>query len=184
MEFSTSKLPFVVQPRSKPRLETIGTEESGQIQVERRGYLSAGERSFHQSNINQDETMKIMLRAARSIGEKRGLGMKEAYEVLRTALNSGDDSLWIEFNEEINDLMTELAKNKSTEEVVKAYCILAFRVSTDIEVEDVLEMHPDLINGLVELFNDEEARSVEKLNKEFGSEESDKGADILEAEKK
>jgi len=184
MEFSTSKLPFVVQPRNKPVLETLGTEESGQIQIERRGYLTAGERSFHQSNVSQDETMKIMLRAARSVGEKRGLGMKEAYEVLQKALNSGDDSLWIEFNDEINDLMAELNKTRATEDVVKAYCMLLFRVSGDLEVEDILGLHPDLIMALVGLFNDEEARSTEKLNKEFGVEESDKEADILEAEKK
>jgi hypothetical protein len=33
-----AKLPFVVEPRLKPIIEEIGSEESGKIQIERRGY--------------------------------------------------------------------------------------------------------------------------------------------------
>ena len=41
-------LPFVVEPRRKPIVERVGNEESGVIEIERRGYLTTGEKTFVQ----------------------------------------------------------------------------------------------------------------------------------------
>ena len=40
------KLPFVVAPKLKSKIETLGTEVSGKIEIERKGYLTVGEKGF------------------------------------------------------------------------------------------------------------------------------------------
>ena len=54
------KLPFVVQPRLKAIKERIGSEDAGYIEIERRGYLTSGEKSFVQQ-IQQQELKHLLL---------------------------------------------------------------------------------------------------------------------------
>jgi hypothetical protein len=40
------RLPFVVAPRLEPIVETVGTDESGKIEIIRRGHLTVAEKAF------------------------------------------------------------------------------------------------------------------------------------------
>ena len=65
-----AKLPFVVEPRLKPVLETIGSEDSGKIQVERRGYLTAGEKAFVGSSVSSNDVASVIIGIVRTIAKK------------------------------------------------------------------------------------------------------------------
>ena len=53
-------LPFVVQPRLQPIVEQVGTEESGIIEIERRGYLSVAEKAIAQQAVGGDDSVRKM----------------------------------------------------------------------------------------------------------------------------
>ena len=63
-----AKLPFIVEPRLKPITEVLGTEASGQIEIERKGFLSASEKSFMQVQAQTDDTTQRMVALTRKVG--------------------------------------------------------------------------------------------------------------------
>ena len=64
-----AKLPFVVEPRRKPEIVTIGTEDSGTIEIVRKGYLTAGEKAFMQSQSSNDTVLRSLLSLAREVAK-------------------------------------------------------------------------------------------------------------------
>jgi hypothetical protein len=184
-------LPFVVQPRRKPIVELIGSEESGQIEVERRGYLSTGEKAFVQQVQQFDNGTSEIITVSRRVARKYSLGMDKAYNLV-LAIISGlpveedADKVLIaiieeDFAEELTGVVRGLAAGQTREELIMAACMLRYRVNPDFEISEVSTVHPDIISGLAALYRDEESRSLEAFNteKEEGVKES-----IEEIEKK
>jgi hypothetical protein len=185
-------LPFVVQPRRQPILERVGSEESGQIEIERRGYLTAGEKSFVQQVQQFDNGTTEIVKVSRRVARKHGLGMDKAYNlVLGIISNSStkeDDDLVGEIEEEFAEDLANVIKSLSVsqvrEELVMAACLLRYRVNPDYEIADISTVHPDLINGLAKLYREEEARSIEAFKTKEDEEEASKAVSVEEAEKK
>lgn len=181
-----SRLPFVVQPRLKPQAEKVGSEEAGYIEIERRGYLTAGEMAFSQANGAAEAGVSEILGLARKIATKYGVDLKAAYQLAVGALGeSADDSaseypVLSDFGEELGDVMSNLMRQEHVKKHIKALCLLIYRVDDEITGTDVSELHPDLVDALAELFDDEEARSVEKLMDSMG--EGDEVAEVEDAE--
>ena len=73
-----SKLPFVVAPRANSRIELLGTEVSGQIEIERKGYLTVGEKSFMANVNSQDDVLQSVMKLSRTVAKKYKLGQQEA----------------------------------------------------------------------------------------------------------
>lgn len=164
-----TKLPFVVEPRLSPITELIGTEESGKIAVERRGYLTSGEKSFVQQVLQHDNSTGELINLARKVSKKIGLRLDEAYDlVLKVISNSaeGDEravTIENEFSEDISLVIQSLTNAQAKEELLTATCLLRYRVNDEIEVDDVVKLHPDIISGLAKLYKEEEAKSIERL---------------------
>lgn len=164
-----SGLPFVVQPKCKPITEYVGSEESGQIAIERRGYLSSGEKAFVQQALGVDETSIRVIGLSRKVAASRKMELNDAYQKVIGIVSgqlSGDEEcseIEAEYFDDFNDLLSHLANVQSKEQLLKALCMVQYRINPNLGVSDVLDLHPDIINGLVELYNDEEMRSTERL---------------------
>jgi hypothetical protein len=171
----TKGLPFVVQPKLKPIIEQIGSEESGKIEIERRGYLTSGEKAFVQQAVNYDSTPGLIIGLARQVSKDQSMGLEDAYQMCLRFMSGavGPEEYEIEqqYTEQLNELLKNLALLQSKEEILAATCLVKYRVDPDMDVADVMALHPDLITGLVELYRDEESRSMERLNNAMASDE-------------
>jgi hypothetical protein len=49
--------------------------------------------------------------------------------------------------------------------IISATCLLYFRISQDWTIEDTMEMHPDLVDSLYILFQEEDVKSTEAFEK-------------------
>jgi len=81
-----AKLPFVVQPRLKPIIETVGTEESGKIEIERRGFLSVAEKSMCQGMLQDSKGVNAVQAIARRIANGLAIDLVEALELVGKVL--------------------------------------------------------------------------------------------------
>lgn len=184
-----TKLPFVVSPRLKPVTEQIGSEDSGKIEIERYGYLTAGERSFMQSNSTEEKTLSEVLSLTRKIGKAYSMDMKEAYELVMVAMTDQSDEdagkIWEDFGEELGALTGGLMRQEQTKKILKALCLCIYRIDAEITVDDIIKLHDDIVDGLAELFDDEEAKSTKRLLEVLGvDEDAAVEESIDEAEKK
>lgn len=184
-----SKLPFVVQPRVKAIKELIGTEESGIIEIERRGYLSAGEKGFMQVQFSNDKVTKAMLALVRDIARKFDISQEEAYHELQVCLGISEvgdlgEEILKEFGgrfDELSGLMVEIAASRR---LVAAFCMLVYRVNEAITFDEFSDLHPDLIDALAALYEDEENRSTDRIAASVEGAEVGNGGDIGALEKK
>lgn len=163
------KLPFVVEPRRKPIMERIGSQDSGYIEIERRGYLTSGEKAFVQQAVSSDEGTIRIIGLSRKIAAKQNCALEVAYrDVISILGGSGKDDSRLkeiedEFFEEFSDVLNTLALMQSREQLIAAVCLLKYRVDPDMDVNTVLELHPDIVSGLGDLYKDEENKSVTRL---------------------
>lgn len=180
------KLPFVVEPRLKPVVELIGSEESGKIEIERRGYLTVGEKSFVQQLAQGDAATVLIIGLSRKISRGCNLPLEEAYQILIDIISGRDTGeqgavIEEEFGDEISEMISSLTSTKMKEDLVIAACLLINRVDPGFEIEDITKVHPDIIDGLVRLYKEEEMKSLEKLKKPDDEQSS---TDLHEIEKK
>ena len=73
-------LPFVVQPRRQPIVEQIGTEDSGVIAIERRGYLNVAEKSLVQYAMEDDNSLADMYALSGRIAREVELPLQQVLE--------------------------------------------------------------------------------------------------------
>ena len=161
-----AKLPFVVEPRLKPIIERIGNEDIGVIEIERRGYLTAAEKAFVQAQVGADDASREMMSLVRSVGSKYKVDFDTAYTLVQNAMQGIYEKkrdIVADFPEKIDNLIEVLQGSQTRRTVATAYCMLIYRVDSTIKLDDMLESDIEIINGLAKLFNEEEARSVERL---------------------
>lgn len=184
-------LPFVVQPRRKPIIERIGTEESGIIEIERRGYLTTGEKAFVQQVQQFDNSATEIVATSRRIARKHSLSLDRAYTIVLAIISGSKeeekdreliDAIEEEFNEDLSSVVKSLASSQVRESLVFAACMIQYRVNTEFKIEDISSIHPDIVEGLAALYRDEEKRSIEAFLKE--SKQDERKPSIEEEEKK
>lgn len=184
-----AKLPFVVEPRRQPIVERIGSEESGQIEVERRGYLTTGEKAFFQQVQQFDGGASEIIALSRKVSRKYGLGLDKAYDAVVGVLSNSEAAnvelaakIEDDFAEELASVMRGLTAGQVKEELVMAACMLKYRVDPDFDISSISDIHPDIISGLAKLYRDEDSRMLTA----FANEKENEGvkASIEETEKK
>ena len=185
-------LPFVVQPRRTPIVFKVGNEDSGIIEIERKGYLTTGEKAFYQQVQQADNGASVIAGVSRKIARKYSLGMDKAFNLAVTVLSGAtakDEtdkalvaSIEDEFAEDLTDVIKGLAANQVREDLVMAACMLRYRVDPNFDIESINKLHPDLIADLAKLYRDEDKRSVEAFEREAPEASGDTA--VEEAEKK
>lgn len=163
-----AKLPFVVEPRLKPIIEEIGSEESGKIQIERRGYLTSGEKAFFQQAKQSDNGTTGLIGLARKVARATELDMTKAYEAIvriigGQASEEADKKIEDQFSDEISSVVRELTNGQTHDEILMAVCLIKYRIDASFELDEILSMHPDIISGLAELYRQEDAKSIDRL---------------------
>jgi hypothetical protein len=188
------RLPFVVQPRRAPIIERVGSEESGVIEIERRGYLTTGEKTFVQQVQQSDNGSSELITLSRRVARKHALGMDRAYNLVLQiisgkTLSDPDDeaivnSIEIDFAEDLSAAVRGLASTQFREDLVFAACLIRYRVDPDFNISDIAGIHPDLIAAIAELYRQEESRSLEAFDTTTEDESPAVVASVEEAEKK
>ena len=154
------KLPFVVQPKLQPIMTMVGTEVSGQFEIKRQGYLSVAEKAFVQGSESEDETSQLIHGIAIRIGGDLNL---EPQEVLKR-ISTGDlTSDLAPYAEEIMACVSKMQSFAERHTLIVATCMMVHRVDPKWEVEDTLELHPDILRDLEMLYNDEERQTLDAL---------------------
>ena len=178
-----AKLPFVVEPRLKPVTELVGTEDSGKIEIERRGFLSAGEKAFFSNGSQDSNVSELMIGLVRKVSSKYKLDMKEAYELTSGVISGDSDSSELTgeirevFQSDVNAVISAVIHSSARNNFLKAFSLLLYRVNPEITADDVMEVHPDIMDDLVALFDDEEMKSTKRLIAAHGS---DKNEEVIE----
>lgn len=187
-----SKLPFVVAPKVNSRIETLGSDVSGKIEVERKGFLTVGEKSFMANVNNQDNVLQSIMKTSRSVASHYKLGQQDAYQQVVFAVTEPEKCshpVYDDFSGEIAELASLMMATEQKKQLMMAFCMLLYRVNDDITMDDIVDLHEDLVEALVQLFMDEEAKSLDRLVDKGGEEEEEEeegpdDGDLGEIEKK
>ena len=161
-----ANFPFVVQPRLKPIIEKVGSEEAGFIEIKRQGFLSVGEKAGTRQIMAAYDVTSDVIALSKKVGAEKKMDLQAAYEAVSAAITgSGEKEIAEEYNEEIAALLTKLTQSQIYSEMAKAFSLLLYRVegAGELTMDDVAMMHPDLLEGLAALYDDEEAKSTERL---------------------
>ena len=156
----TRKLPFVVQPKLQPIMTMIGTEVSGQFEIKRQGYLTVAEKAFVQGSESEDETSQMIHGIAIRIG---GALNQEPAAVLKR-ISAGDlTGELAPYTGEIMACVNKMQEFAERHTLIVATCMMVHRIDPKWEVEDTLELHPDILHDLEMLYNDEERQTLDAL---------------------
>lgn len=162
------ELPFVVKPRRELPKYKVGSEESGVMEIARKGYLSVGEKSFFQGATAGDETIGKLHILVRKICAETELPYTEVFDQLQNPENE----LLQPYRDDILSMMLDMQTFQTRQEIVAATAMIISRVNSEWTVADTLELHPDIILGLYELYQLEDKRSIEDIESTETKEES------------
>jgi len=153
-------LPFVVQPRLKPVLEQLGTDESGVIEIERRGFLTVAEKAMVQAGMAEESVMPQVYMLCGKIARKVE---KSTAEVL-AALTTQPSPEYLEpWQEEISELLVQMLSYQERMVLVQASALIISRIDSSWNINQTMELHPDLVSAIAGLYVEEESRSTEAL---------------------
>lgn len=152
-------LPFVVAPRLEPIMHQCGSDESGKIEIMRRGYLTVAEKTFMQQASSGNETVMKLHSLAGKVAKEKGMQIQEVIESLSGGSLSGD--LMEGHEDEMTALLSEMATLEERNKIAAAACLLYFRIDPNFGIEEVMELHPDIVADLYLLYLMEDQKSVE-----------------------
>jgi len=154
------RLPFVVSPRLEPILEVLGSEESGQIEIERKGYLTVAEKAYSSAALAGDESIGSVRRLAFKISRATGI---EVQKVLSDIGAGGLEEYFEPYREELDMCLGFMAQYQERRAIIAATTLLVYRIDRDWDIEDTLALHPDIRDALHLLFEEEEQKNTEAL---------------------
>jgi len=153
-------LPFVVQPRLKPIIEKVGTEESGIIEIERRGYLTVAEKAIVQQATQGDDSVRAVYALGGRIARETG---KQQLDVMQDLMQPQRPEYMAPWEDEILENLISMMAYQERVNIVQATALIICRVEEAWTVDQSMDLHPDLVTGLAILFAEEDARSIEAL---------------------
>ena len=184
-----AQLPFVVAPRINPEVIQVGNENCGILSVERKGYVTAGEKSFVSNNLEEQVTSKV-LDLCRKISAEYKIDMEEAYSSivnLLTGVDAGSVGKRIEkaYSESLSDIFQCMTEEQERRKLVQAFAIILYRIDSEFTVDALLELSPELIEALSDHYAAEETRTNANSEQVLKGAEGEEEASKLEiAEKK
>lgn len=155
-----NKLPFVVQPRLSPITEVIGTDECGKIEMQRKGYLSVGEKAMVQAATSGEESIAQLYALAGRIARAKN---KKQGDVFSEILSPDRPEYMDDFADEIAGQLVSLSAYQERLSLIQSTALLINRVDENWTIQDTMELHPDLIANIAILYHEEEQKSTEKL---------------------
>ena len=160
-------LPFVVQPRLEPIIERVGSEDSGIIEIQRKGYLTVAEKSIVEQATSDVSESGELIAAVKAISKAEGIPVAEVFEKLQS--EQGQDLL-VKYSEEVAVAASAGQSQQTKMRIIAATALLLCRIDPEWTVEQSMELHPDLLDGLYNLYLDEDTRSLQAFNQETSTE--------------
>lgn len=184
-----SKLPFVVQPQRESVLERVGNERCGVLEIERKGFLTTGEMAFVQQQTAKDSSTEMILSLVRKVAAKFKIDAQKAYEAVTAAITNGASTAVSRkvsevYASEITEITQALIAQEHQKRLVCAYALIVYRVSEDFAIEEFMELDPELIDAVYELYEKEESRLAEDIVNNSEEDETEQASDVEELEKK
>lgn len=164
------KLPFVVAPRLQPIKELIGSEDSGQIEIERRGYLTVAEKNFTQGALAGDDSISAMHALASKIARKE----KKDQATVMVDFSRNEAPYLEKYASEVSSVLVGMLAYQEKFKIVAGTSLLLSRISAEWSIEDTIELHPDILDGLVKLYEEEDRKCIDKLVAESDTNDADK----------
>jgi hypothetical protein len=154
------KLPFVVQPKAKPRIERIGNEETGVIEIERRGYLTVAEKVFVQTALSQDTSNARFYALIGQVAKE----LKIDYKVVLEDLQNNDLKKYKKWEDKLYAGVSEMSNFNEMSKMVAATALINSRINSEWTMQETMnDLHPDLLDPLKDLYDKEESKSQEAL---------------------
>lgn len=152
-------LPFVVAPRREPIMHQCGSDESGKIEIMRRGYLTVAEKTFMQQASSGNDTVLKLHTLASKVAKEKGLQVQEVIAGLSNGEMTAD--MMSGHEDEMTNLLSEMAVFEERQRIAAAACLLYFRIDQDFGMDEVMDLHPDIVSDLYLLYLMEDQKSVE-----------------------
>ena len=151
-------LPFVVQPRLEPIMERVGTEESGIIEIKRQGYLSVAEKTMVEQATSDMSDAADLIDVVREIASAEDRTVSEIFEELQDSEKASP--LLEKYAAQIASASGSAQNQQRKIQIVAATALILCRIDAEWTVEQSMELHPDLLEGLHQLYQEEDARSL------------------------
>lgn len=157
------ELPFVVRPKAAFRDVEVGTEESGIIKIQKRGYLTVAEKSFVDGVTQGSDGMSEIVTLAKKGARKYKKSTEEMFNVIMDTMSGNittklhaevDD----DFGRELSDIAISLSEAMQRRSLAASTILIQSRINPEWTVEDTVGLHPDLLEKLLEFYNEEEAK--------------------------
>lgn len=160
---SVRKLPFIVQPRLAFEKEILGTDESGKIEVERRGYLTVGEKALTQQATKDFTSVVDLYSLVGRIAEEED---KDPKVVLSDFSAVPSPPYLTNWSSELTECMQSVGIENTKRRMIYATAILISRVDSGWEVDDTMSLNSDLVEALAGFYEREDNGAVEELSEE------------------
>jgi len=160
-----AKLPFVVQPKRNIEIIQIGDEESGVIEIERKGYLSVAEKAFVDSFMQGSDGISYIVQLANRLSRELKIGPDKAYVGITEAMSGKLDSkLAVTINEnygqELSVATAKMSDSMQRRAIAAATILLQTRINHEWTVDDTLGLDPVILDGLSKLYDREENKEA------------------------
>lgn len=173
------KLPFVVRPRLEPIVDVIGNENCGQIEIIRRGYLTVAEKTFVTASLSGDDSIFRLRHLALEISRETGNSQSKVLDDI--ARESNYDGYLEPYSDKILERLTEMQIFQDKRNIITATCLLIHRIDDEWTVERTMdELHPDLMQALANLFEEEEKGNLEALERKYAEKTGDETVESSE----
>lgn len=159
---SARKLPFVVQPRVAFAEETVGTEESGQIKVERRGYITVGEKALTQEAMKGSHAIPELYALVQEIAEDAG---KAPDKVLADLATSPTPEYLLVWEDDAASRLEAVQLENTRRQMIHATAILISRVDSEWTINDTMQLHSGLVEALADFYVKEDKGVEDVLEK-------------------
>ena len=111
-----------------------------------------------------DETVTRLHRLAGKVSREKGVQAEEVIKEL--SVGNLASELLVGYEEEVDDLVMVMSAFEERRRTVAATCLIYFRISQEWQIEQTMELHPDLVLDLYALFLEEDSRSTEAFDRE------------------
>jgi hypothetical protein len=162
-----AKLPFVVQPKRNIEVIQIGDEESGIIEIERKGYLSVAEKAFVDSFMQGSDGVSYIVQLANRLSRELKVAPEKAYLAITEAMAGKLDSkVAVTVNEnygqELSVATAKMSDSMQRRAIAAATILLQTRVNHEWTVDDTLGLDPIILDDLSKLYDREENKETVK----------------------
>lgn len=162
-------LPFVVKPKRQPEKISIGNEEVGVFEIERRGYLTVGEKAAYQQVVTNKDGVQAMKSLVAKVAEDEKISVDKASALISKVLRSEEltakeEKVLDKYTSDFLEMLEVFRRETLHTQLIMATVLLISRVDDQWTVEDTAKLDSIVIEQLSELYQAEEAKSLETLD--------------------